>query len=1405
MAAEENCTSSDDIEIEYILVLILLLYFLIFTDVKCSVRISKVQCSVSCHASKHHNFYDHRHCHKCHKVVCFGNVKDHIGHDLFVVNNTLNTLVFLLEISSTITLMEVQFSNGYTAFTETVLTYISKNMYEILKIYTPYAEIHKFFKAIKKYFKKYTLYHLTKLTNMKKLSSNLKPLSYTRILKKLSRFQRKFKTKNNSGKLKGFEKSCFINLSNKLSFLLIIKESTTYLRRHNNHYIIWSLAEEYLFALQTFSTIHNNHFKMLASALVSTTARIKTSRCSICSVKVACLNDATRNWIFKSIAHGDHLFSEIIGFLKESMRHNFIPFTVIGFIRCTDIPHNTTTSLLLSDTILEYSKTVTSIFIAKRPSFYICYLYNCFLQNPTEIRPVQSKKCSQLTLVNYTKKERNLLNVECNIFRQFGIISVTEQSRHQLLSSQRDHCESDGLIKVDKHNKGIHKCIKMFSTAAIVAAKAKDQALDKHSAGYCMPPSLHTEKDIVKENQESQETKNELKTQISLQLCVIAKGSTLPIGNSIDQITAISGISPTLHKLMIGNVITKPSGNAYYNSLGAHDHMVKGFPKEIELLPTVGPQLDAMYNANLEYDVQNSCKEIGQKSSIFYQLKVKHIYYLAEIEKVNFTSILQDNNKLQVKVYRVNTEENIELPKRSCISYGNKQNLSEELDSSFNKGSVNINFCSLKTDISIVEPLVFFNSLTSSIKDIKKSSAYPTLQRHYLQPHSRTKMLTSYFEYLAAIFNNDFKELSMLEETVYVENLLKHIWLTYHLNQTELLKVITDECKNSGDEDLPLQIIGNYQLLYNSIWKALKLQRNNNAIFRAVINKTKLVKNNYEIQRCNSSMLVKCSPPEMLSECHQSFLKEVKSALHSLPPKWCNAPNAGNDYMFTALEITCFNGIAYNYLVKSTTNKEQLFVEMLGGLKESIGHKMPYMVVDLRRCKDLTMKATAYLSFNAGGLRPENILNTERYQLSLYMNVFYFSYLSRHLSPSFATESRPMQWKKYSQLIVTNTCSKTIKISHIVTGLNVIYHQLVDNACACDIFRPFGKGITPATEPLNQQSFTNAMTNQQSFASQEDHCVTDGVSKVNDYTEGNQQSLQQYNAGATSEARNQPPKIQPESYHMPASNTNQLTEDSLQRDGHSSNHGEGTVKAYVPSEQDVVEKDGKLSMASGIDQATPISSIPSEHKLMIGNVNTKPVDHNPSGAHIVKELPKQTELLPTLGPQLDALYNTNFEHEVQSSHEEVRQKAKARTTFYQHEFEHHAYNPNKMGEMNFPKNPPLNDKLQVKVPEVKAETGKAANDYKPKPLPKRSQIVCGSKQYPLVSNLISHPHMDHYFVKERTEIRPSHYLAKLVLRHQYLNRYCRYVSYNNYVTVSVITLHVGMPILAYFQTLKSHT
>ena len=293
------------------------------------------------------------------------------------------------------------------------------------------------------------------------------------------------------------------------------------------------------------------------------------------------------------------------------------------------------------------------------------------------------------------------------------------------------------------------------------------------------------------------------------------------------------------------------------------------------------------------------------------------------------------------------------------------------------------------------------------------------------------------------------------------------------------------------------------------------------------------------------------------------------------------------------------------------------------------------------------------------------------------------------------------------------------------------------------------------------------------MASQANHRNADGLITANTHIEDKQQTIQQ--SDAATKDKNDSLEIQPESYHVAASKnaTNtyspHLEENINERDSRSL-HPEKKSKAYVLSEKNTVEKDGKLSLADDTNQATPLLSVPLVHNPTIRNIGNKPVDHNPLGAYIVKGLPEETEVLPSIGPQRNALYNTNFGHEVQISHEEVKQKGNARTTFYQHEVEHHAYNPIMKEEVNPTKNTPVNDKPQVKVPEVKPNRNKAANDFKPKPLAERSCIVFGDQQYLLVNNLISHPHMDHYFVKERTEIKPNHYLAKLVLRHQYLNR-----------------------------------
>ena len=116
------------------------------------------------------------------------------------------------------------------------------------------------------------------------------------------------------------------------------------------------------------------------------------------------------------------------------------------------------------------------------------------------------------------------------------------------------------------------------------------------------------------------------------------------------------------------------------------------------------------------------------------------------------------------------------------------------------------------------------------------------------------------------------------------------------------------------------------------------------------------------------------------------------------------------------------------------------------------------------------------------------------------------------------------------------------------------------------------------------------------------------------------------------------------------------------------------------------------------------------------------------GLQLITRSPSILDQLPTAGPQYEASYNTSDNEPIPSC-EEVNQKV----------FNHKISNSNSHEE-------PTSSKV--------------------KPLPKRSCIVIGTTLYPLSSNLLAHPHMDHFFVKERSEIKPGHFLAKLALHHQ---------------------------------------
>ena len=134
--------------------------------------------------------------------------------------------------------------------------------------------------------------------------------------------------------------------------------------------------------------------------------------------------------------------------------------------------------------------------------------------------------------------------------------------------------------------------------------------------------------------------------------------------------------------------------------------------------------------------------------------------------------------------------------------------------------------------------------------------------------------------------------------------------------------------------------------------------------------------------------------------------------------------------------------------------------------------------------------------------------------------------------------------------------------------------------------------------------------------------------------------------------------------------------------------------------------------------------------------------------------PNQPEQIRRIGPDYS---DAKFREDVPLFYEEVKQNSKAKTTFLQHEVE----------DRSLKQNIVQNDHSvlpQVTHHNVASNT----TGSKPRSLPRKSCIVVGNTQYPLAPYLLAHPHMDHFFVKERKEMKPGHFLAKLVLQHHYL-------------------------------------
>ena len=218
----------------------------------------------------------------------------------------------------------------------------------------------------------------------------------------------------------------------------------------------------------------------------------------------------------------------------------------------------------------------------------------------------------------------------------------------------------------------------------------------------------------------------------------------------------------------------------------------------------------------------------------------------------------------------------------------------------------------------------------------------------------------------------------------------------------------------------------------------------------------------------------------------------------------------------------------------------------------------------------------------------------------------------------------------------------------------------------------------------------------------------------------------------------------------------------VERDGPSRND------AYITSEgQSIIAKDATRTEQR---RHQPVTSTNDTHVERDGALRDDVTPEGQSiitndaiatvGPQIIREKPTQSLQIPIVGPQYTTSYDTKFSGSPTMPYEEVKQRSKAKTTFLQHEVEDRSQQALKQTTVQ---------NVHPLIPQLTNQSAASnTTTSKPKALPKRSCMVVGSTQYPLTPNLLAHPHMDHFFVKERKEIKPGHFLAKLVLQHHYL-------------------------------------
>ena len=124
---------------------------------------------------------------------------------------------------------------------------------------------------------------------------------------------------------------------------------------------------------------------------------------------------------------------------------------------------------------------------------------------------------------------------------------------------------------------------------------------------------------------------------------------------------------------------------------------------------------------------------------------------------------------------------------------------------------------------------------------------------------------------------------------------------------------------------------------------------------------------------------------------------------------------------------------------------------------------------------------------------------------------------------------------------------------------------------------------------------------------------------------------------------------------------------------------------------------------------------------------------NANGPQLIRQPASLLANLPTAGPHYEVSYDVNDDQPLLSCEEA----------------NHQVFN-HKLSNWN-----------------THEEPAKTTTSSKPRALPKKSCIVMGDTRYILNPELLSYPHMDHFFVKERSEVKRGCFLAKLVLQHQY--------------------------------------